>query len=55
MVGLLSLVGRLWRGNGVLYVVTALAAPFVPFTLGMGGSCLTCMDLRSGSLIPLMC
>ena len=42
-------------GYWMLFVIMVLLAPFVLFTLGMGGFLLICMVSTSGFLIPLMC
>ena len=39
----------------MLFAVMVLVAPFVPFTLGVSGSLLTCTVFISGSLSALMC
>ena len=51
--GSLSLVGMLYLGIGVLFVVMVHVVPFLPYIPGKIGFLLICMVFIGGFLIPL--
>ena len=53
--GSLSLVGMLYLGIGVLFVVMVRVVPFLLFIPGKIGFLLICMVFIGGFLIPLRC